>query len=163
MWLGQMFALFLSLRREFFYIFAGSKKMLLKNMRNIKGRDANMRFLFGSVLFFFMIIMSVMLFVYFVLEQSVSKEGGVRDCYEISFSKQFDGLGYDLYLNDSLLYVGSPVSADTIIKVDRSLDENSLLVVDRATDVVSVVEIGRRGRVLIGFGRGGEIVADVVE
>ena len=132
-------------------------------MRNTRGRDANMRFLFGSVLFFFMIIMSVMLFVYFVLEQSVSKESWVRDCYEISFSKQFDGLEYDLYLNDSLLYVGNPVSSDTVVKIERSLDENSLLVVDRTTDVVSVIEIGRRGRLLIGFGRAGEITADVVE
>ncbi len=122
-----------------------------------------MRFLFGSVLFFFMIIMSVMLFVYFVLEQSVTKEDRVRDCYEISFSKQFNGLEYDLYLNDSLLYVGNPVSSDTVVKIDRSLDENSLLVVDKATDIVSVVEIGRRGRLLIGFGRGGEITADLVE
>lgn len=132
-------------------------------MRNTRGRDANMRFLFGSVLFFFMIIMSVMLFVYFVLEQSVTKEDRVRDCYEISFSKQFDGLEYDLYLNDSLLYVGNPVSSDTVVKIERSLDENSLLVVDRTTDVVSVIEIGRRGRLLIGFGRAGEITADVVE
>ena len=122
-----------------------------------------MRFLFGSVLFFFMIIMSVMLFVYFVLEQSVTKEDRARDCYEISFSKQFDGLEYDLYLNDSLLYVGRPVSSDTVIRIERSLDENSLLVVDKATDIVSVVEIGRRGRLLIGFGRGGEITADLVE
>ena len=122
-----------------------------------------MRFLFGSVLFFFMIIMSVMLFVYFVLEQSVTKEDRVRDCYEISFSKQFDGLEYDLYLNDSLLYVGRPVSSDTVIRIERSLDENSLLVVDKATDIVSVVEIGRRGRLLIGFGRTGEITADLVE
>ncbi|MBQ2778880.1 MAG: hypothetical protein IJF46_03805 [Bacteroidaceae bacterium] len=132
-------------------------------MRNTRGRDANMRFLFGSVLFFFMIIMSVMLFVYFVLEQSVTKEDRVRDCYEISFSKQFDGLEYDFYLNDSLLYVGRPVSSDTVIRIERSLDENSLLVVDKATDIVSVVEIGRRGRLLIGFGRGGEITADLVE
>lgn len=132
-------------------------------MRNTRGRDANMRFLFGSVLFFFMIIMSVMLFVYFVLEQSVTKEDRVRDCYEISFSKQFDGLEYDLYLNDSLLYVGRPVSSDTVIRIERSLDENSLLVVDKATDIVSVVEIGRRGRLLIGFGRCGEITADLVE
>ena len=86
-------------------------------MRNTRGRDANMRFLFGSVLFFFMIIMSVMLFVYFVLEQSVTKEDRVRDCYEISFSKQFDGLEYDLYLNDSLLYVGRPVSSDTVLTI----------------------------------------------
>ncbi len=132
-------------------------------MRNTKGRDANMRFLFGSVLFFFMIIMSVMLFVYYVIDYQASNEVKVKDCYEISFSKQFDGLGYDLYLNDSLLYEGNPVISDSIIKVVRTQDENSLLVVNRATEGVSILEIGRRGRVLIGFGRDGNVVADVVE
>lgn len=132
-------------------------------MRNTKGRDANMRFLFGSVLFFFMIIMSVMLFVYYVIDYQASNEVKVKDCYEISFSKQFDGLGYDLYLNDSLLYEGNPVISDSIIKVVRTQDENSLLVVNRATEGVSILEIGRRGRVLVGFGRDGNVVADVVE
>ena len=132
-------------------------------MRNTKGRDANMRFLFGSVLFFFMIIMSVMLFVYYVIDYQASNEVKVKDCYESSFSKQFDGLGYDLYLNDSLLYEGNPVISDSIIKVVRTQDENSLLVVNRATEGVSILEIGRRGRVLIGFGRDGNVVADVVE
>lgn len=132
-------------------------------MRNTKGRDANMRFLFGSVLFFFMIIMSVILFVYYSIEHYASNEDKVKDSYEISFSKQFDGLGYDLYLNDSLLYEGNPVLSDSIIKVVRTQDENSLLVVDRATEGVSILEIGRRGRVLIGFGRDGNVVVDVVE
>lgn len=160
---SQMFTLFLSLLFVFFISSQCLENIYLENMRNTKGRNANMKFLFGSVLFFFMIIVSMMLFVYFVLEHSVSKENKVRDRYEISFSKQFAGLDYDLYLNDSLLYVGAPVSSDTVIKVDRSLDDNSLLVVDKVTDIVSVLEIGRRGRVLIGFGRDGKIVADVVE
>lgn len=106
-----------------------------------------------------------MLFVYFVLEHKVSSENKDRfkDGYEISFSRQFDGLGYDLYLNDSLLYVGNPVSSDSVIKVERTQEDNSLLVVDRATDALTVLEIGRRGRVLVGFGRNGEITADVIE
>ena len=132
-------------------------------MRNNRGRDANMKFLFGSVLFFLMIIISMMLFVYFVIDFQVSNEEKPKDGYEISFSKQFDGLGYDLYLNDSLLYEGNPVTSDSVIKVFRSREENSLLVVDRATEGVSIIEIGRRGRVLIGFGRDGNVTADVVE
>lgn len=132
-------------------------------MRNTRGRDANMRFLFGSVLFFFMIIMSVMLFVYFVIDYKVSDGKIVKDSYEISFSNQFDGLGYDLYLNDSLLYVGDPVDSDSIIRVVRKQDENSLLVVERSTESVAILEIGCRGRVLICYGRDGNITADVVE
>lgn len=132
-------------------------------MRNNRGKDANMRFLFGGVLFFLMIIISVMLFVYFVIDYQVSNGEKLRDGYEISFSKQFEGLGYDLYLNDSLLYEGNPVVSDSVIKVVRTQVENSLLIVDRNTEFVSIIEIGRRGRVLIGFGRDGNITADVVE
>lgn len=132
-------------------------------MRRMKGRDANMRFLFGSVFFFFIIMVVIVLFGYLALRQSLKGEGRSSDCYRIAFSMQFEGRGYDLYLNDSLLYEGNPVSSDSVVCVSRFAQENSLLVVDRESGVVSIHEIGRRGCLLIRFGENGDIEVDVTE
>lgn len=133
-------------------------------MKRVRGRDANMKFLFGSVFFFFVIIITISLFGYFSLQQYRAKPGNViNHAYEISFSKQFNGLNYDLYLNDSLLYEGIPVSSDSIIRVGRFSPDNALLVVEKEKDLVTVIEIGQRGRILICFGKKGEIVADIIE
>lgn len=132
-------------------------------MARSKGSNANMRFLFGSVFFFFVVIITIMLFSYFTLQQWSKPGMATADTYAISFSKQFDGLRYDLYLNDSLLYVGDPVCADTVIRVARMADENALLVVEKENDLVSVVEIGKKGRILVSFDRNGEVFADIIE
>lgn len=122
-----------------------------------------MRFLFGSVFFFFVIIVVIVMFGFFTLQQSQTDDGGFLDGYRIAFSSQFDGRGYDLYLNDSLLYEGNPVHSDSVVRVRRFAQENALLVVDRETGGVTIVEIGERGNVLIRMGRDGGIKADVTE
>ncbi len=128
-----------------------------------KGSNANMKFLFGSVFFFFVVVITIAIFCYFTLQQHWGKQNvATADTYAISFSKQFDGTNYDLYLNDSLLYVGAPVCADTVIRVMRTAADNALLVVEKENDLVSVVEIGKRGRILLSFDREGNIVADVI-
>lgn len=132
-------------------------------MRNNRGRDANMRFLFGSVFFFFIVIMTMVLFTYFTLQHHWVKPKNRFDGYAITFSKQFDGLSYDLYLNDSLVYEGSPVDADTTISVKRFAEENALLVVERESEAVSIFQLGLRGKVLVCFGREGEVTVDVAE
>lgn len=133
-------------------------------MKKHRGRDANMKFLFGSVFFFLVIVITISLFGYFSLQQYWNKSGVVvKNAYEISFSKQFNGLNYDLYLNDSLLYEGKPVSSDSVMCVERVAPENALLVVEKESDLVTVIEIGQRGRILICFGKDGDITADVIE
>lgn len=133
-------------------------------MSKYRGRDANMKFLFGSVFFFLIIVITISLFGYFSLQQYWNRSDVVvKNAYEISFSKQFNGLNYDLYLNDSLLYEGAPVSSDSIMCVERDAPENALLVVEKESDLVTVVEIGKRGRILICFGKNGDITADVIE
>ncbi len=130
-------------------------------MRRIKGKDANMRFLFGSVFFFFVIIITIVLFGYFSLQQYWSTPQHTSHSYEIVFSQHFDGLDYDVYMNDSLLYSGTPVDADTVISVVRFANENSLLVVDRKTDIVSILEISKQyGRLKLRF-ENNEIRLDV--
>ena len=112
-----------------------------------RGHGANMRFLYGSVFFFFMIIVTIGLFAYYSLYKHWNKPGDARFSYEISFSPSFAGKAYDVYLNDSLVYAGAPVNADTVLRINRFATENALLVVDKASDGVSILQIPDRGKI----------------
>ena len=129
-------------------------------MSRTMGRSANMRFLFGSVFFFFLIVVTIGLFSYFSLYKYWEKPGDKRFSYEFSFSPSFAGAAYSLYLNDSLLYKGAPVDCDTIVRVNRFADENALLVVDAVTDGVTIIQLPGRGKVLLRL-KGGEVIADI--
>lgn len=131
-------------------------------MRYTKGRDANMKFLFGSVFFFFILLVIISMFCYFSLQKYWFANNQISHDYNIAFSKQFNGRAYDLYLNDSLIYEGNPVTADTVIRVSTHSDENALLVVDKKSDAVSILEIERNGSVFIHFAADGTIAADVI-
>lgn len=133
-------------------------------MRRKKSTDANMRFLFGSVFFFFIIVIVIGLFSYFTLQyywqgsgetKNVAKVARPQYDYSVAFDADFKDKSYRLYLNDSLIYSGTPVKVDTIIRAQRIADNNSLLIVDDATDViVSIIELGRRGDVKLKYNNG---------
>lgn len=112
-----------------------------------RGHGANMRFLYGSVFFFFVIIVTIGLFAYYSLYKHWNKPGDARFSYEISFSPSFAGKAYDVYLNDSLVYAGAPVNADTVLRINRFATDNALLVVDKASDGVSILQIPDRGKI----------------
>jgi hypothetical protein len=141
-------------------------------MRRKKGADANMKFLFGSVFFFFIIVIVIGLFSYFTLQQYWSASGCENKVaavtrpqydYSVTFDDEFQGKSYRLYLNDSLIYVGSPVNVDTVVRTKKLAEDNSLLIVDDATDViVSIIELGQRGDVLLKY-NGGAISSRVKE
>ena len=133
-------------------------------MRRKKGADANMKFLFGSVFFFFIIVIVIGLFSYFTLQHYWSGSDDTKKVatvvrpqydYSVAFDADFQGKSYRLYLNDSLIYAGCPVKVDTILRTKKIAENNSLLIVDDATDViVSIIELGRRGDVLLKYNNG---------
>lgn len=141
-------------------------------MRRKKGAEANMKFLYGSVFFFFIIVIVIGLFSYFTLQQYWSSTGGENNVatvtrpqydYSVAFDDEFHGKSYRLYLNDSLIYAGCPVNVDTVVRTKKLAEDNSLLIVDDATDViVSIIELGRRGDVLLKY-NGGAISSRVKE
>lgn len=125
------------------------------SMRKNKGVNANMNFLFGGVLLFFVLVLIVGLFSFFTLQQFWHSDESVKVAevtkrydYSVAFDSSFKGKSYKLYLNDSLVYVGTPVDVDTVIKLRRIAVDNSLLVVDGATDAIAaIVELGVSGAV----------------
>ena len=124
-------------------------------MRKNKGVNANMNFLFGGVLLFFVLVLIVGLFSFFTLQQFWHSDESVKVAevtkrydYSVAFDSSFKGKSYKLYLNDSLVYVGTPVDVDTVIKLRRVAVDNSLLVVDGVTDAIAaIVELGVSGAV----------------
>lgn len=119
-----------------------------------RGHGANMRFLYGSVFFFFVIIVTIGLFAYYSLYKHWNKPGDARFSYEISFSPSFAGKAYDVYLNDSLVYAGAPVNTDTVLRINRFATDNALLVVDKASDGVSILQIPDRGKIRLNLVNG---------
>lgn len=120
-----------------------------------------MRFLFGSVLFFGVVIMSVVLFTYFAMREAWRKSPEREYVYTVSFSQEFAGLDYSVYLDDSLLYVGNPFNADTVLRVKRYFTDekvnvagvdtiikvphftssSSLFVVDGKTNIPAIINV----------------------
>lgn len=143
-----------------------------------KSSNANMRFLFGSVFFFAVVILSIVLFTYYVMKEAWKNSPDTVFTYTVTFSPDFDGLYYSVYLDDSLLYVGNPVNTDTVIKVNRYLSEepvtiagvdtvisiprftssSSLFVVDGVTDKPRIFSVGDNNRFYIRLENGIAVV-----
>ena len=97
-------------------------------MRTKKSSNSNMRFLFGSVFFFAMIIMSVLLFIYYAMREAWRKSPEREFVYTVSFSSDFAGRNFSVFLDDSLLYEGNPFKSDTVIRVKRYVTEEPVCV-----------------------------------
>ncbi len=130
-------------------------------MRTKKSSNSNMRFLYGSVFFFAMIILSVMLFTYYAMRESWRKSPDRDFVYTISFSQEFAGRNYSVFFDDSLLYAGNPFDADTVICVKRYVTDepvniagvdtivkvphftssSSFFVVDGETNIPTIVNV----------------------
>lgn len=130
-------------------------------MRTKKSSNSNMRFLFGSVFFFATIILSVLMFTYYAMREAWRKSPDRDFVYTVSFSQDFAGRNYSVYLDDSLLYLGNPFNSDTVIRVKRYVTEervnvagidtvikvphftssSSLFVVDGETNVPTIVNV----------------------
>jgi hypothetical protein len=92
-----------------------------------------------------LVIGIVALFTALSVNLSVSKEeakGIIRqaDTYRFRLTESLYGNDIDIYLNDSLLYRGTPI-ADTLLTINRSADENAIIMVDRATDRMQITEV----------------------
>ncbi|MBO7231390.1 MAG: hypothetical protein J6V20_08325 [Bacteroidaceae bacterium] len=149
-------------------------------MRTKKSSNANMKFLFGGVFFFAMVILSVMLFTYYALRESWRKSPEREYFYTVSFSQEFSGLDYSVYLDDSLLYAGNPFDADTVLCVKRYFTEepvnvagidtvikvphftssSSLFVVDGKTNVPTIINVYENNDIRLGI-QGGKVVAEM--
>ena len=106
-----------------------------------KTARANNAFLLGSLVMIVLVLIVVVLFLFFSFRIYDKKQNPYgNDRYEIAFGTSTLGSSITIYMNDSLLFDGTPQSSLTI-SVGRFATESSLLVAgDEAVCTFSLPE-----------------------
>lgn len=106
-----------------------------------KSTRANNAFLLGSLIMIVLVLVVVVLFLFFsfkIYDKQQNPYG--NDRYEIVLESTTLGSPLTIYMNDSLLFNGTPQSVLTL-SVGRFARESSLLIVDKTTDLVTTIEL----------------------
>ena len=101
---------------------------------------ANNSLLLGSLVLIVLVLVIVVLFLFLSLRLFDNKNVQYTERYEIVLDKSALNSPLSIYMNDSLLYSGTPQSNLTL-SVGRFAQESSLLIVDDNTDIVSPIEL----------------------
>ena len=102
-----------------------------------KTARANNNFLLGSLVLIVLVMATVVIFLFWAFRLDLKKESGFSGRYEIVLDGTASGSPLSVYVNDSLLFSGTP-GAQLTLSVERFAEESSLLVVDGETDKVTV-------------------------
>ena len=138
-------------------------------MRTKKSSKSNMRFLKGNVLFFALLLLVILLFVYYAVidMEPKSENNASRKRY---FAESYDGGRCKVFVDDSLLYSGTPLKSDSVLEMRRYAagdNKRSLYTSESKLKVVTVADSVMRvfgGDELFAIGsRDGRIVIDAVE
>jgi len=126
-----------------------------------KSIKANNFFMIGSIVMMILVLLLVFFVLMWSFKISGNKSRQYRDTYQIVVGESVLGKGVSLYVNDSLIFSGTP---DAVMKLDvgRFADENTLLAVDLETDMVSLIELPDKG-CLIKLHRNGSEFTGTIE
>lgn len=104
---------------------------------------ANNTFLLGSLVMIVLVLVIVVLFLFLSFRIYDKKEHGYTEQYEIELDKSALGIPLSIYINDSLLYSGTP-SSQLKLSIGRFALESSLLIVNESTQVVAPIPLSNR-------------------
>jgi|SRR5574344_473072 hypothetical protein len=111
---------------------------------------ANRTFMLGS--FVMMVLLILIVFAFLMWAFKINKNQTERkysDRYEITLGTTTFGKPMNLYVNDSLLFSGTP-SSEMTLTFTRFAEENSLLIVDTQSDQVSLISLPeKQGKIRI--------------
>lgn len=102
---------------------------------------ANRTFMLGS--FVMMVLLFLIIFIFLMWAFKINRsqtDQKYSDRYEITLGTTTLGEPMNLYVNDSLLFSGTPASEITL-SFTRFAEESSLLIVDVKTDQVSLISL----------------------
>lgn len=106
-----------------------------------KTARANNAFLLGSLIMIVLVLVVVVLFLFLSFKLYDKKQNAYNaDRYEIILSRSALGSPITIFMNDSLLFQGTPQSVMTL-SVGRFQEESSLLIVDGTTNKVTTIEL----------------------
>ena len=114
----------------------------MNQFKKRKSTRANNAFLLGSILMIVLVLVVIVLFLFMSFKLYDKKNAYKSDRYEIILGNSTLGSPITVYLNDSLLFNGTPQSTLTL-SVGRFEEESSLLVVDGETDRVTTIELSQ--------------------
>lgn len=104
---------------------------------------ANNAFLLGSLIMIVLVIVVTVLFLFAAFKIYDKGEDRYSERYDIVLGNSTLGSPLSIYMNDSLLFKGTPQSTLTL-SVGRFAQESSLLVVDGITDKVTTIELSQK-------------------
>ena len=104
---------------------------------------ANNAFLLGSLIMIVLVIVVTVLFLFAAFKIYDKGEDRYSERYDIVLDNSTLGSPLSIYMNDSLLFKGTPQSTLTL-SVGRFAQESSLLVVDGITEKVTTIELSQK-------------------
>ena len=116
--------------------------MFAENSRTMKRKTAkaNNAFLLGSLIMIVLVLVVVVLFLFASFKIYEKKQNRFSERYDIVLGTSTLGSPLSVYMNDSLLFDGTPQSVLTL-SIGRFADESSLLIVDGITDEVTTIAL----------------------
>ncbi len=110
-------------------------------MRTKRSSNSNMRFLKGNVLFFALLLLAIMLFTYYAFDGLDTGVGDSASC-RVSFAGGCGNAGYEVFVDDSLLYAGAPLPADSQLVMRRYAVPGSRVSLYTSASVIRVIADG---------------------
>lgn len=110
-------------------------------MRTKRSSNSNMRFLKGNVIFFALLLLTIMLFAYYALQGMDEADGNEASC-RVLFSAGYDAPECEIFIGDSLLYAGAPLPVDSQLVMKRYAQSSSRVSLYTSESVLRVVVQG---------------------
>lgn len=97
-----------------------------------------------------MVFLIVLIFILwaFRIDRKMNLDKKYHERYEFVLDETTLNKPLQMYVNDSLIFSGTPSTTFTL-NIDRFADESTLLIVDGESDIVSLIELSEEGEKLI--------------
>ena len=111
---------------------------------------ANNAFLLGGLIMMVMVFLIVFIFILwaFRIDRKMDLGEKYHQRYEFVLDESTLNKPLQMYVNDSLIFSGTPTTVFTL-NIDRFATESTLLIVDGESDMVSLIELSEEGDKLI--------------
>lgn len=97
-------------------------------MRVNRSSSSNLKFLYGSVFFFAMLVLTMVLFTYYAMREASKRVESQIFSYTISFAGNIEGTACDIIFDDSLIYSSPSIVSSEQVVVNRRMLRDTVIV-----------------------------------
>lgn len=105
----------------------------IPHMKVNRSSNSNLRFLYGSVFFFAVLILTMVLFTYYAMGEATKSIQAQMFSYTISFSDDFQGGECEVFFDDSLIFARGNVAPGASAVVHRRTISDTLVIDGKTT------------------------------